>query len=56
MLGVSLPVKFKIKVVQVGNSLKITIPVEIAEHLQIKKGDTVQLWVDNKHIIVEKKE
>ncbi len=56
MLGVSLPVKFKIKVVQVGNSLKITIPVEIAEHLHIKKGDTVQLWVDNKHIIVEKKE
>ena len=40
---------------QVGNSLRITIPKEIAEHLQIKKGDTVQLWVDDTHIIVEKK-
>ncbi len=52
----SLPVKFEIKVVQVGNSLKITIPKEIAKHLNIKKGDVVQLWVDNQHVIVEKKE
>lgn len=48
--------KFEIKVVQVGNSLKITIPKEIAKHLNIKKGDVVQLWVDNQHVIVEKKE
>lgn len=48
--------KFEIKIVQVGNSLKITIPKEIAKHLEIKKGGTVQLWVDNQHIIVEKKE
>ena len=50
------PVRFEISVVQVGKSLKITIPVEVARHLSIKKGDAVQLWVDNKHIIVEKKE
>lgn len=50
------PVKFEISVVQVGKSLKITIPVEVARHLDIEKGDTVQLWVDNNHIIVEKKE
>ena len=48
------PVKFEISVVQVGKSFKITIPVEIAKHLGIKKGDTVQLWVDNNHMIVEK--
>lgn len=50
------PVKFEISVVQVGKSLKITIPVEVARHLGVEKGDTVQLWVDNEHIIVEKKE
>ena len=50
------PVKFQVKVVQVGNSLKITVPVEVARHLGIEKGDTVNLWVDNNHIIVEKKE
>lgn len=48
------PVKFEISVVQVGKSLKITIPVEVAKHLGIKKGDTVQLWVDNNHMTVEK--
>ena len=49
------PIKFEISVVQVGNSLKITIPKEVAKHLEIKKGDTVDLWVDNNHMIVEKK-
>lgn len=51
-----MPVKFVISVVQVGKSLKITIPVEVARHLELEKGDTVQLWVDNQHIIVEKKQ
>jgi len=50
-----MPVKFEISVVQVGKSLKVTIPVEIARHLNIKKGDTVEMWVDNNHIIIEKK-
>lgn len=51
----NLPVKFKIKVVQVGNSLKVTIPKEIAEHVDLKKGDTVEMWADNSHILIEKK-
>ena len=50
-----MPVKFEIKVVKVGNSLKVTIPIEIAKHLNIKKGDIVLMWVDNKHVIMEKK-
>jgi len=50
-----MPVKFEISVVLVGKSLKITIPKEVAAHLKIKKGDTVHVWVDNQHIIVEKK-
>jgi AbrB family looped-hinge helix DNA binding protein len=51
----TMPVKFEIKAVQVGNSIKITIPKEMTRHLNIKKGDTVQMWADNSHIIIEKK-
>ena len=51
-----MPIKFELSVMQVGNSLRITIPKEVAKHLKLKKGDTVNLWVDNEHMIVEKKE
>lgn len=49
----TMPVKFEVSVMQVGNSLRITIPKEIAKHLNFKKGDTVVLWVDNTHAILE---
>jgi len=32
------------------------LPVEIARHLNIKKGDNIEMWVDNSHILMEKKE
>jgi len=51
-----MPVKFELSVMQVGNSLRITIPKEIVKYLNLKKGNTVFMWIDNKHIIVEKKE
>jgi AbrB family looped-hinge helix DNA binding protein len=50
-----LPVKFEVSVMQVGKSLRITIPKEIGKHLNIVKGDLVELWVDNHNIVVEKK-
>ncbi len=50
-----MPVKFEIKVVQVGNSLKITVPKEIARHMSLKKGDVVSMWADNSHVVIEKK-
>ena len=50
-----MPVQFEVKAVQVGNSLKITIPKELTKHLKIKKGDTITLWSDDSHIIIEKK-
>jgi putative addiction module antidote len=50
-----MPVKFTLKVAQVGNSLKVTIPKEIATHTNIKKGDTIEMWTDNSHVILEKK-
>jgi bifunctional DNA-binding transcriptional regulator/antitoxin component of YhaV-PrlF toxin-antitoxin module len=48
------PVKFKISVVLVGRSLKVTIPKEICEHLKLKRGDIVLMWADNTHVIIEK--
>ena len=50
-----MPVKFELIVGQVGKSLKVTVPIEVSRHLGIKKGDIVEMWVDNSHIIIEKK-
>ena len=49
-----MPTKFKISVVQVGKSLKVTIPKEICDQFSIKKGDVVAMWADESHIIFEK--
>ena len=50
-----MPVRFEMSVVQVGNSLKVTIPKEVAKHLAIEKGDSVELWVNDGQMILEKK-
>jgi antitoxin component of MazEF toxin-antitoxin module len=50
-----MPVKFTLKIAYVGNSLKVTIPKEIATHTTLKKGDIIEMWVDNNHIVIEKK-
>lgn len=45
-----MPVKFKVSVVQVGTSLKVTIPKELAEHIQVLKGDEIIMFATNSHI------
>ena len=50
-----LPVKFESSVMQVGNSLRITIPQEISKYLDIEKGDIIELWTNNHSIVLEKK-
>jgi AbrB family looped-hinge helix DNA binding protein len=50
----TMPLKLKVSVMQVGNSLRITLPKEVAAHLDVKKGDKVQMWTDNGHVILEK--
>jgi looped-hinge helix DNA binding domain, AbrB family len=50
-----MPIKLEVSVMQVGTSLRITIPKEVAAHLDLKKGDTVQFWADNDHVYFEKK-
>jgi bifunctional DNA-binding transcriptional regulator/antitoxin component of YhaV-PrlF toxin-antitoxin module len=54
VIGVEMPTKFKISVVLVGKSLKVTIPKELCEQFSLKKGDTIEMWADNSHIIIEK--
>ena len=50
-----MPTKFKISVVQVGKSLKVTIPKEICDQFNLKKGDTVAMWAkEDGHILIEK--
>ena len=50
-----MPLKLEVSVMQVGSSLRITIPKQVAAHLGLKKGDTVYISVDNGHAILEKK-
>jgi AbrB family looped-hinge helix DNA binding protein len=50
-----MPIKFEVSVMQVGNSLRITVPKEVAQHLQIKKGDKLLMYSDNSHVVLEKK-
>jgi antitoxin component of MazEF toxin-antitoxin module len=40
-----MPVIFKVKVGTVGHSLKVTIPKEICEALELSVGDTLALEV-----------
>jgi AbrB family looped-hinge helix DNA binding protein len=48
------PIPFKVKVVKIGNSLRITIPKPITEYLKISEGDVIELVVTDSTIIVKK--
>ena len=49
-----MPIEFKIKVVKIGNSLRMTIPKEIAEALNLAEGNVVGVSLDDCRIIVRK--
>jgi AbrB family looped-hinge helix DNA binding protein len=49
-----MPVEFKVKVVKVGNSLRITIPKEVAESMKLKAGDIVKVSLTDDEIVVRK--
>lgn len=51
-----MPVKFELSLMQVRTSLRTTIPKEICEYVHLKKGDKILMWVDNSHIVMEKKQ
>jgi bifunctional DNA-binding transcriptional regulator/antitoxin component of YhaV-PrlF toxin-antitoxin module len=52
----TMPVEFTVRVIQNEKSLRVTIPKELAAHLELKKGDSVIMWSDNSHILIKKKQ
>lgn len=49
-----MPFTPKVKLVKIGNSLRMTIPVEVVEAMKIKEGDTLTVDVQGDMIIVKK--
>ena len=50
-----MPIEFKMKVVKIGGSLRVTIPKEIAEALNIREGDILAVTTTNNEILMKKK-
>jgi antitoxin MazE len=44
------------KVTKVGNSLGVTLPLEVLEHLKIGQGDEVCFDLADGHVIIKKKQ
>lgn len=51
-----MPVPFKVKAVKIGNSIRMTIPKQIVDYLEIGEGDTLEVTVQDHEIVVKKKE
>ena len=51
-----MPVEFEISVVKVGNSLRMTIPKQIAKAKNLVKGDILLVSMTNGDMIVRKQE
>ena len=49
-----MPVPFKVKAVKIGNSIRMTIPKQIAEYLNINEGDSLEIIVQNNEMVVKK--
>ena len=50
----NVPLEFKRKVIDNHGSLQVNIPVEIAEHLGIRKGDTIAVSLDDNRFVCRK--
>jgi len=50
----NVPIEFKRKVIDNHGSLQVNIPVEIAEHLGIRKGDTIAISLDDNRFVCRK--
>jgi AbrB family looped-hinge helix DNA binding protein len=49
------PIPFTVKVVKIGNSLRMTIPKQITDYLKIAEGDTLEIVVTDHTMTVKKK-
>lgn len=51
-----MPVKFRRKVANLNRTLMVNIPKEIAQELEIKKGDIIIVTLENSHFCCRKEE
>ena len=49
-----MPIDLERKIIQIGNSLRIAIPSEIVNKLQLKAGDVLKINTDDSKIIMWK--
>jgi len=49
------PVPFKVKAIKIGNSIRMTIPKQVAEYLRISEGDILEVTVQDSEMVVRKK-
>jgi len=49
-----MPIEFEVKVVEVGNSLRVAIPKEILKAVGIEKGDTLLMTTTDSEILLRK--
>ena len=49
-----MPIEFEVKVVEVGNSLRVAIPVEILRATGIQKGDMLLMTTTDSQILIRK--
>jgi AbrB family looped-hinge helix DNA binding protein len=45
-----MPIEFEVSLVQVGNSLRVTVPKEVVRALHLKKGDKLGLSLTDSEI------
>jgi putative addiction module antidote len=51
-----LPIDFEVKVVEVGNSMRVAIPKEILKAVGIQKGDTLLMTTTDHEILIRRSE
>ena len=51
---IRVPLTISVKVVKIGNSLRMTIPAPVVKALSIAAGDTLEVGIDDDKMIVEK--
>ena len=49
-----MPIEFEVKVVEVGNSLRVAIPVEILRATGIQRGDMLLMTTNDSQIVIRK--
>ncbi len=51
-----MPIEFEVKVVEVGNSLRVAIPKEILRAVGVEKGDTLLMTTTDHQILIRKRQ